>query len=291
MASTSSVQNPPTTQPNPITLSRYLTENTQSLAKAHSTKGSMYFVASVICAIAAVAILGSITAVYLGLATQTGLSGGVIIAAFAGFCASMQGVATFSQWKKDEISYSENYQLFANRLSEIKDWTEDNVKKFFRDHSITMNRFTDVENALLIANKPQAPLTTLLPLIARYLVTKEKAEEVRKIADAQRKAIASIDQKKPEGVELIKMHQTLLNNQNRIASYFRTEAAFYLQCLQEPTLAARTDHPEHVFQEIKNRGEPKYSLLDKCYNRVRYGANPNLNEIYNIPEMRRVLFA
>ena len=276
--------------PSQITLSRYLTENPADLASRHSCKSKIYCVAAVICAIAAIAILGSITAVYLGLLAETALSGSAVLSSLAGFIASMVGVSTFISWSKEEEAETHNNKLFATKLQEIEHWTESDVQKFFSKQGIDMSLYTDSQKTLLAAQKPAAPLTALLPLIARYLVLNEAAEKMRQVAQKQIDAIPYL--KAHPG--MVDVHQKKYEKACLLSKELKLQAAFYLQCLKDPNLSVPKDR--QIVDKIFEREQPEFSRLSKLYNLIWYRATtPKVtwNHILQqrVPEVRRLLFA
>jgi len=173
-------------------LSRFLTEKPDEKVKSHACKSRLYQVAMVVAAIGAMAILGSVSAVYLGLLGEATLSGWATLAAFVGSIVLLQGVDTFAKWQISEQKETRWYQKLNTELQSVQNWDEVAIRQFFADRRHPIQ--TLEPNTLTILEKinRSRPLLALLPLIARCRLVEKATEKWAHKEQAQKVAMQQL---------------------------------------------------------------------------------------------------
>lgn len=155
-------------------LCRRLAESPQEVANSNYTKAVLFDIAAKVAMIAAVAISAGFLAVSLGLTPIITLPLGLALIAILGFIGLMPLSSKLQSWANEHYRTATLEQKVADCLGEINNWTEDEVRAYLIAHQIDP---AALPIASLAAKKPEAPLTALLPLIARANAWKSIYEE------------------------------------------------------------------------------------------------------------------
>jgi hypothetical protein len=194
----------------------YLTEKPAEMVSHYQYKSTLYCAAIVISAIGTLIIFGGISAMYLGLLSETSLSGmGVLVVMFGG-CLFSHNISLFSQWQKDAQQKIKWYDQLNTCLQSISHWNERNIDRFFAIHHRSMAHIRPPVVALLHQLKPERPFLALLPLIARYQLTAQLAKEWGQKGAEQVAALPKIEQLPPESQGHIRnIHKSLEAQANK----------------------------------------------------------------------------
>jgi hypothetical protein len=221
-------------------LCRSLVEDPQEIANSHVFKGTLYRIASVISAIAMVAIFTGSMALYLGLIASPPTW--IVAISLISALACMQGLGLWHVGT-DRFAKAHDYQLIADQLNKdeaeggIRDWDPPKIAAFFQEQELP---------GLL------APDTRLLPLIARYRVLTEQAKKVR--GDFEE----NIRLANPQEEELEMMHRFTAMNKAENLAFIQLKRAVILENLRFPE-----EEYEFSTNALTVNGQPQGSLLRK----------------------------
>jgi hypothetical protein len=207
-------------------LTRYLTEKPDEMVKKHTCKNRLYQVALVVSAIGAMAILGSVSAIYLGLFGEVTLSGWATLGAFVTSVLMLQGVDTFAKWQIAEAKEMRWYQKLNAESESIKHWNETAVRHFFSDHRHPIQQMPPILQRL----NPSRPLLALLPLIARCKLVEKSALKWAAKEQAQQTAMKNLNGL-PQHFQgpILKIHQALAARAEQKKQHYATCAVGCLE--------------------------------------------------------------
>ncbi len=167
----------------PATLTRYLSENPEAVAKSFERKEKLYLVASVISALASFVIF--FTAPFLMGETYLVLKI-VSVVLIAGVC--LEGFNTFDQWGTAACYRKVLHQLIADETKQIKQIGEPAVLQAFQKAGRTIEQIPAATQEALAKLNPENRganrWEALVPLIARYQVGDSLAK-AKMVADQQ----------------------------------------------------------------------------------------------------------
>jgi hypothetical protein len=167
----------------PATLTRYLTENPEAVAKFFARKEKLYLVASVISGLAAIVILFSAPLLMGGTYAVLKIASVVLI---AGVC--LEGFNTFDQWGTVACYRKVLHQLIAHETKQIKQSGESAVQQVFQKAGRTTRQLPAATQEVLAKLNPENRganrWEALVPLIARYQVGDSHAK-AKMVADQQ----------------------------------------------------------------------------------------------------------
>ncbi len=213
-------------------LCRRLLEDPQEIANSHHCKGTLYRVASIISALAMVAIFTSSMAVYLGLMAMppTFIVAIGLISAFV----CMQGLSLWHSGTTQFVKANE-YQLVADKLNTddadggVRDWDAQKIGAFFREQNLLPHLFTP---EALEAIPKDHQLFKLLPLIAYYKVLTEQAEKIKRAFDENIRCAEEFDGPNQEELEM--RHRFTAMNKAEELAFIQLNRAVILENLKFP---------------------------------------------------------
>ena len=194
----------------------YLTEKPAEMVNHYQCRSALYCAAIIISAIGTLAIFGGLTAIYLGLLSETSLSGAGVLGVLVGGCLFSHNITLFSQWQLDAQQKIKWYDRLNVQLQHISNWDERTVEQFFTLYNRSIAHIQPPVVEFLRQINPQRPLLALLPLIARYQLTTQFAQEWEQKAAEQRAALPNIEQLPAESRENIhNIHKSLEASANK----------------------------------------------------------------------------
>lgn len=180
------------------TLNSYLTNDPAMTAQGHRFKARLYQVAAAISFLATIAIGGGTLATFLGCFGTTSMSFGAICLAIGGAAFSFLSGAYFIGSKLAEHDQEKWHHRLNADFQKIKHWTEKDVRQLYRDNNCSVEKMPSETSAKLKQINPEKPLLAMIPLIARYQFTAEKAKELNKCLDKIHQKDAEINKLPPE---------------------------------------------------------------------------------------------
>jgi hypothetical protein len=194
----------------------YLTEKPAERVDHYQCRSVLYCAVILISAVGTLIIFGGLSAMYLGLLSESSLSAMEILGVIFGGCLFSHNITLFSQWQLDAQQKIKWYERLNTHVQHMSNWDERTIEQFFSvNHRSTAHIQPQVMDLLRQLN-PQRPLLALLPVIARYELTKQFAQEWAQKAAEQTAAMRAIEQLPPESQDNIrKIHQSLEASANK----------------------------------------------------------------------------
>jgi hypothetical protein len=159
------------------TLTAYLTENPAELAKYHRLNDRLYQVAAAILFLSSVALLSVVLGIYFGFAGTTSVSKTMGLTVNVGAGGLLMGSSYCLNASQEHNRYSTRNELLNTYFQKIKNYTENDVRQFYKDKKVSIEQIPTETMAKLKQINPQQPLKALIPLIARYQVSEENTKK------------------------------------------------------------------------------------------------------------------
>jgi hypothetical protein len=219
-------------------LHRFLTEKPVDMVKSHQWKSALYLTAAIISAIGAIAIFGGITAIYLGLLSDSSLSGLGVLGAIVAGCVFAHGVDSFSRRQINEKRSIEWYQKLGKQIECIQHWNEKDIHQFFRNHHRSIEHIRPEAMALLRQRNETHPLRSFLPLIARCQLTEAHSQEWQATAARQTQGMQRLGSLPAQSkAAVLKIYQSLEAQANEEREHYEQQTAECVGLLTNPILA------------------------------------------------------
>lgn len=216
-------------------------------------QATLYQTATVVCAVAFVAILAVVLATSYQFLVLSEINSLVVAGSALLSPVLLLGPAKFSQLNTYYSNLADDETQSLLKLREIADWNQAEVENFFRQEGLQIER---LPLRSLQQISPHTPHKTLLPLIARFQALKEKTTT---IFEAARRALAYQEEhwreQERQGNRVsslqkqrIRFESTCVHHDQleRIAMPAALQAATLLQLIQNPTLTDLTPDSQEI---------------------------------------------